>query len=318
MGQGSRRWAWSLLVLGLVAFGVRYEDPRSTTVGYQVAVEARWPQTEPAHWVQVFRFDPTGQVLTGLAERPPGAGEAVEVTAGPDRMVVVVAEQVDRCGSLLFRFRLSADGQVRGLTPIAGGPVPAEIAGVAISPDRRQLGYAARPCSGEGISLVVHQLTTGDRRTWSASGGPLIGEIVWAGDNRTLGYAVTDPALTGIAVHALDTRAAGDDLRAGRVLFRARTSDGTIRMAVMNSDGRSGFAIRETDEGTDSLAFTAGEPARVVQHTPRDPNVLTAFAYSFSGPRRFACLTSIDAFGGIDSRMRRRSPSSRCTTAWVS
>ena len=288
MGPGSRRWPWTLLALvtTAVAFGVRYEQPRHPAPArFLVTVGAFWPENEPVHWLRVVSTaDPGARSPLATMDAPPGTGKAAEVVSGPDGMFVLVAAKTGGCGSRIFLFRLSSGGQVQRFAALAEGPVPAEVAGVAVSPDGHRLAYAAMSCTGGGTALVVHQLKTGHRRTWTASDDPLLGEIVWAEDNRTLGYTATDHALAGVVLSALDTRAAGTDLRAGRVLLDARTSDGRIGPAWMHADGRTGFAVRQTAEGTDELALTVGRPPRVVRHSPRDPSVLTSTAYAVDGP----------------------------------
>jgi hypothetical protein len=318
VGRGSRRWTVTLLALVAVAFGVRYEQPRPAAAArFLVTVGAFWPEDTPAHWLRVASTaDPSARSPLDTMDAPAGTGKAAEVVSGPGGMFVLVAAKSDGCGSRIFQFWVSSDGQVQRFASLAGSSVPAEVAGMAVSPDGHRLAYAAMPCTGGGTALVVLQLKTGSTRTWTAPDDPLLGEIVWAEDNRTLGYTATDQALTGVVLTALDTHAEGTDLRAGRVLLDARTSDGRIGPAWMNADGRTGFAVRQTDEGTDDLALTVGRPPRVTRHTPRDPEVLTMTAYAVDGPRRFACLNGLDAFGRITG-MQFTTPTNRCDTAYT-
>jgi hypothetical protein len=298
-------------------------------------------------WLQVHEIEKNGRerLVDSVRSPSPSTGGAQEIIAGPGGMFVVAASRAKPCESRLYRFRLTADGHATGITPINGGITQSLVAGLAISPDGRRIAYAtapcpdARPASLHGMPsaaaypplaadppsamLTVLDLTTGSRRTWTAAGTMVIGEIVWARDGHTLGYTTgglihrtpTSPPsspdgnggpsgdTTGdVTVHALDTEAPGADLLAGRVLFRQPGGPGTVTTAVMNPDGRTGYGMMQKGQPPSTIffSFTGGRPMHVTHTITPDPKGGTAIALSSAGEGpRYACLNGIDAFGRV-------------------
>jgi hypothetical protein len=280
-------------------------------------------------------------------------------------MFVVAASRAKPCESRLYRFRLTHGGHATGITPINGGIIPSLVAGLAISPDGRRIAYATAPCADApsalppgmppaaaspllpadppSAMLTVLDLTTGGRRTWTAAGTMVIGEIVWARDGHTLGYTTggvihrtpTSPPFSpdgndgpsgdtigDVAVHALDTEAPGADLLAGRVLFRQPGGPGTVTTAVMNPDSRTGHGTMQKGQSTIFFSFTGGRPMHATRTFTPDPKVGFGVAIGLSsagdGPR-YACLNGIDAFGRVvGGTLMARSPGAgQCRTAMV-
>ncbi|MFA1541731.1 hypothetical protein [Actinomadura monticuli] len=276
-------------------------------------------------------LEPAGRPRPVDAVEPPSpsAGEAREILAGPKGTFVVVAFRKGPCESRFYRFRLTGDGRVEGMEPLRREPVPAPVAGLAISPDGDRLAYTTAPCASGArraaeprATVTVSDLGSGRRRTWSTAAPSVIGEIAWAGDGRTLGYAVSDVrpddssgsgvppgqmyapigrGLGSVTVHALDTRARGTDLRAGRVLFRGPADSGSVTTAVMNPDGRTGYGVMRTTRppSTVLFSFSEGEPMRVTTTIPQKPNTLMAIAFMNDDGPRHACLNGLDAFGRV-------------------
>ncbi|MFB4295310.1 hypothetical protein [Actinomadura sp. NTSP31] len=265
-------------------------------------------------WLEVRSMPRTGareQVVDSVGP-PASAGAVQEILAGPDGRFVVAASRADPCETRLFQFRLTGDGRVTGLAPMRGGTTPALVAGLAMNRRGDRLAYTTAPCapdppdpsqplapaSPSRAALTVLDTATGDRRTWSAAGPSVIGEIVWARDGRTLGYAtgeMRNAAIRNLTVRATDTRAGGSGLREGRVLFRAPDGQGTVTSATMGPDGRAGYGVMSRPRATVLFSFTEGEPMRVNRTIRREPGVLLSFVSS--GEPRYACLNGLDAFG---------------------
>ncbi|GAA2154610.1 hypothetical protein [Actinomadura napierensis] len=272
-------------------------------------------------WLEVRTMPRTGarEQVVDAVEPPASAGAVQEILAGPDGTFVVAASRRDPCETRLFQFRLTGDGHVTGLAPLRGGTTPALVAGLAMNRRGDRLAYTTAPCtpnppnpphvlapaSPSSAVLTVLDTETGDRRTWSASGPSVIGEIVWAHDGRTLGYATGDvvpgsareAVLRSVTVRAVDTRAGGSGLREGRVLFRAPDGQGTVTSATMSPDGRSGYGIMRRPRATVLFSFTGGEPMHVTRTIPQEPGVVLAIGFVSSGEPRYACLNGLDAFG---------------------
>ncbi|MFF5258554.1 hypothetical protein ACFY4C_06390 [Actinomadura viridis] len=282
-------------------------------------------------WLQV-------RALTGShRDRPvhavpppsPSAGTVREVIEGPGGTFVAVAARARPCASRVYRFRLTGDGHATRIEPVSGGTVAALAGGVAISPDGRRVAFTAVPCAGwqpgtaRGVlpverpskaTLTVLDTVSGHRRTWTASENSIIGEIVWAGDGRTLGYALGEvvrrapayrgglpapaPDVRGTTVNALDVRTAGTRLPAGRVLYRHQDGAGILLSATMGPDGRTGFGMMRKAEpaSTVMFSFAEGRPIRVTRTIPHRPGMGIGVA---RGESRYACPGHLDAFGRV-------------------
>lgn len=317
-----RRWAAPAALTVLVAAAVAAVG---VTVGGEIPQGAApFPYRTPrllltagrqGPWLEVRTMPRTGapgQVVDAV--RPPAAAGAVqEILAGPDGRFVAAASRNDPCETRLFRFRLTRDGHVTGLAPMRGGTTSALVAGLAMNRRGDRLAYTTAPCaphtpaaaSPPRAALTVLDTATGDRRGWSAAGPSVIGEIVWARDGRTLGYATgdvvprpgADAAVRNVTVRATDTRDGGSGLREGRVLFRAPDGAGAVSSATMSPDGRTGYGVMRRPDALVLFAFAEGEPMRVTQTISRKPGEGVAIGLVSSGEPRYACLNGIDAFG---------------------
>ncbi|WP_242907241.1 hypothetical protein [Actinomadura terrae] len=319
-----RRWAAPVVLAALVTASIgmtslladdtpaqtldstEYRTPRfEVTVGHDAG-------GEPGVWFQVHRPGRSWPGFVDAVEPPPAVGEAREIRAGPGGRFLVASSRAEPCESRLHGFRLTVDGHVTGLAPVAGGAVPGLLAGLAISPDGRHAAFATAPCEG-GLSpaarpravLTVVDLGSGRRHSWDAPEESIIGEIVWARDSRTVGYTLSDvPAGTirHLAVRALDTAAPGTDLRGGRVLFRPPADAGRISFVTMAPDGRTGYGLaHKADQATDTtiiFGFTEGEPMRVTKTFQSKRGIVsTGIVVMGDDTSHYACLNGIDAFG---------------------
>ncbi len=138
------------------------------------------------------------------------ASVAVQVPAGPIRF---------------YQLRISSSGQVSALSPLPVPALPAgaDLSGLALTPDGRQLAVATRAGGPRpGPEIQVDTLATGAQRVWTWPGAPLEIEstrasgpaLSWAADDRTLAFS----RLSGgrYKVRLLDTTAPGSSLAASR------------------------------------------------------------------------------------------------------
>ncbi|MBO2464774.1 hypothetical protein [Actinomadura violacea] len=303
------------------AAGFHYRTPRFVlTAGHQ------------GPWLEV-RAIPRTRTPAPVADvvaPPASAGAVQEILAGPDGRFVVAASRSDPCETRLFEFRLTGDGHVTGLAPMRGGTTPALVAGLTMNRRGDRLAYTTAPCAPNPsqtraaanppapanpprAALTVLDTATGNRRTWTAAGPSVVGEIVWARDGRTLGYttgdvvpgAGQDAAIRNVTVRATDTRHGGSGLREGRILFRAPDGPGAVSAATMGPDGRSGYGTMSRPDATVLFSFTEGKPMRGTQTISRKPGIAVGFVLVSSGGPRYACLNGIDVFGrAIDGALR--------------
>ncbi|TDD63528.1 hypothetical protein [Actinomadura rubrisoli] len=188
--------------------GADYRRPRFTLVAGRNGAPTK--QGENAPWFQIYANERLNQRPFASVQPPePSAGEVSGILEGPGGTFVVASARAEPCVSGLYRFRLTGDGHVTGMTPVKGGAGPGLVGGMALSPDGRRIAFATAPCAterhpppGGGMppraavppraALTVLDTATGNRRTWTTGGPSLIGEIVWARDGRTLGYTISE------------------------------------------------------------------------------------------------------------------------------
>ncbi|MFG2248260.1 hypothetical protein [Spirillospora sp. NPDC048823] len=277
----------------------------------------------PEPWFQVHSLQSGRKRLTDSVQPPsPSAGKARELLAGPEGTFLVASSRDKPCESRIHRFRLAGDGHATDIAPLHEGVIPSRVAGLAMSPDGDRIAFATTPCMDvpqpSRAALTVLDIDSGSRRTWRTIGPSVIGEIVWASDNDTLGYTLGDvrrnaPSADGpvnpgfpdagrvvnVAVHALDTDEQGTDLRAARRLFRQPDDSGWITSAVMAPDGRTGYGVMKKGRPPATIIFTFAEdePMRVTDTIASKPNTVMLFSFSSEDEPRYACLGGIDAFG---------------------
>jgi hypothetical protein len=298
--------------------------------------EARKAKNPP--WFQVRAIRKRQESLLVHSVPPPSSatGPAQEIIEGPDGTFVIVGSGTGPCRSRLHRFRLTADGHATKIQAVPGGTVAGLAGGVAISRDGRRLAFARAPCAPgtppsaprpetlAKATLTTLDTTTGRRRTWTTPNNAIIGEIRWARDGRTLGYALgnvvqrtsaSDLALRGAAVHALDTEAPGARLRDGRVLFRHPDNADTLLSATMRPDGTTGFGSMRKAQPPSTLMFTfsAGRPIRVTRTVPSHIGIGT----STGGEPRYACSGGLDAFGRVSAGTLTTNNTQRCGSAYA-
>ncbi|TDC67032.1 hypothetical protein E1200_15690 [Actinomadura sp. GC306] len=305
------------------------EEPRFLLSAGRMGHPAQVRGPEPWFEVRAIRQGGVGGPVDSVRPPSPSAGRVRELVAGPGGDFFAVSSREQPCETRLYRFRLTAGGQVTGIEPLPGGVVPSRVAGLAISPDGDRVAYSTAPCDDGArprAALTVRELGSGDVRTFGTAGPTLIGEIVWAADNRTVGYTIGDvgpdepsgtsrPGMSGrdignVAVHALDSGLRGADLRGGRVLFQQPDGAGDVSGALMDPDGRTGHGVIRKGDPQDIIFFTfaEGEPMRVTQTIPGEPNTWHLIALTSEDRPRYACLGGIDSFGRAANGRFQASP----------
>ncbi|WP_067806657.1 hypothetical protein [Actinomadura formosensis] len=285
-----------------------------------------------------YQQDGSVRPVDSVRAPSPSAGKAREIIAGPNGTFVVSASRQRPCETRLYTFTLTGGGRVRKIEPLGRSAAPALLAGLAMSPDGRHLAYTTTPCTTTEPRATVTVLDTGsgDRRTWTTQTPAVIGEIIWAGDSRTLGYTISDvpqPAtppgnvppsgrgIKNVTVHALDTNAPGTELRGGRILFRQPADARTVTSAVMNQDGRTGYGMLEKDEppSTVFFSFSEGRPPHVIHTIRRDPHVGIVIGLVGDETPNYACLNGIDSFDRVSDGTFQplRGATSSCRTAYA-
>lgn len=270
----------------------------------------------PEPWFEVRAVQAGGGRPLDSVPAPRSAGAARSLIEGPGGVFVFSTFKEKTCTTRFHRFRLTGGGRVKDLGPLVRDAVPARVDGLAMSPDGARLAYATTPCAKAArpqATVTVLDLGSGRTRAWSTAAPSLVGEIVWAGDSRTLGYAVSDvrldaahsPFLEGrvgnVTVYALDTNGRSADLRDGRVLFRQPDDSAAVTTAVMNPGGRAGYgAMRKARPPSFVLfSFAASKPMKVTRTIRLDPGGGMVLGLATDDGPRYACLGGVDSFGRV-------------------
>ncbi|WP_067451105.1 hypothetical protein [Actinomadura macra] len=164
--------------------------------------------------------------------------------AGSGRTFFLVAEtKTDE--HFLYRVMLSASGRPSRPKPVPGGAIrlarEIDPRGYAASPDGSKVAAVGRV--GDRSEVIVIDVRTGTRRTWSAPATGWIKSPTWSPDNRTLGFIWWEDSsiVTKLGhLRLLDTTKPGDDLYDSRPVRNIGTGDnGEIDCFVLNSDGQT-------------------------------------------------------------------------------
>ena len=240
----------------------------------------------------------TGRVLSRI--RVPGAFSILPSIAadGSDRSYIITSTL--QGVTALYRLRVSAGGRSEKLARL---PVNLPLAGsnhvidsTAVSPDGRELAVALQRTRSPGNldsrgEIVVHSLTGGPTRTWTAPGDvpALPFSLDWISKNQ-LAFTWQDQ-LKGSAtyfftgrsqIRVLDTSAPGRDLLASRVLLNGGGKLGFIQSASVGPDGSpinvATFRVTSIGgSGTASMLLAQVSPSRAVNKT------FAAYTRTYSG-----------------------------------
>jgi hypothetical protein len=192
------------------------------------------------------------QKVAGVGGRPvPGKTAGTPAPAGPIRF---------------YQLRISSSGQVSALSPlpVPALPADADLSGLALTPDGRQLAVATRAGGPRpGPEIQVDTLATGAQRVWTWPGAQPVIEsqggtgsaLSWAADDRTLAFA---QLIDGrYRVRLLDTTAPGSSLAASRPALTLNWSGRGRRFghgrAVNNTDT---FGALLTPDGSKIVVAT--------------------------------------------------------------
>jgi hypothetical protein len=165
-----------------------------------------------------------------------------------------------------YQLRISSSGQVSALSPLSVPALPAgaDLSGLALTPDGRQLAVATRAGGPRpGPEIQVDTLATGAQRVWTWPGAQPVIEslggtgsaLSWAADDRTLAFS---QLIDGrYRVRLLDTTAPGSSLAASRPALTLNWSGSDRRFshgrAVNNNDT---FGALLTPDGSKIVVAT--------------------------------------------------------------
>ncbi len=162
----------------------------------------------------------TGQLITSL--RPPRPGlsfRATAATAGNLSFIVAAEPRSGSCATWFYRLRLTRQGRLASLTPLAVPKVPGEIipaSGLSASATGKVIAYTANRCGGGEGWLGVIRVASGSVRTWQAD----------SEDLRSLSLSASGAALLYVDPPAYGgdgtVRLLGTDARPGALSARAR------------------------------------------------------------------------------------------------
>ena len=121
----------------------------------------------------------------------------------PRRSSASAASQSQAGPIRFYQLRISSSGQVSALSPlpVPALPADADLDGLALTPDGRQLAVAIRTGGPRpGPEIQVDTLATGAQRVWTWPGAQPVEEslggtgsaLSWAADDRTLAFAAAD------------------------------------------------------------------------------------------------------------------------------
>ena len=272
-----RRPAWSapaaaaaslLLVVGL-GIAVSSRLPRSAPVGGSAAATAALPryyvQANFFNGTTVVRSTATGAVTARVPYPRPDKSDAGLPTVAAARngtfflATLVGTHPQER----IYRFRLTASGQVSGFAQVPGSIVrnsSDDIDAMASSPDGSHLAISVGRIGGAADQIVVINVATGAKSVWRGEMSGLgrtfsVASLSWTGDGRELVVlgqwcrrgARDNESCQGAGrtaeVWALDPASGGGRLDGGHLLLRQSARYPYIAQALISPDGSTITAI---------------------------------------------------------------------------
>ena len=225
----------------------------------------------------------TGRLVSRLAPRDGQQFTATAATGDSRAFIVATAARTGPCQTRLYQLRLTAQGQVAGLAPLAVPQVRGDIQApseLAASANGQVIAYAARDCGGEHGWAGVIDLATGRVRTWPASSWGLFsmslspaGTLAGFVDTTAFGGNGTAQVLsTGAPPGPLEQRA--------RTVLPASvvTAEGT---AVLSASGKAMLACAESGRNATLSAYSVA--------TGRLLRILHSWRHVLGGP----CMLSV-------------------------
>ena len=178
------------------------------------------------------RDSATGKVISTVT--PPAACDMKTYTiaaAGNDRDFVAGCETGESIS--FYRLRITSDGSVSSLTPLAVPSPPDALGDMALTADGSKLAISFQGLHGKQGELEVVTLATGAVRTWT---GGAFG-LSWAKDGRELGFT-TGQAKGGLYV--LDVNAPGrSTLSAARLVLPRKVGSDLVGNAMLSPSGKT-------------------------------------------------------------------------------
>jgi hypothetical protein len=203
----------------------------------------------------VVRVTATGRVTGGRLSCPGGALADDYVPA--DHQTFFLACPAAGGGTQIYRFRLTASGQVGALAAVRGGKLSTATGGLAASADGSTLAISVG--SGAGDEAIVINTRTGAHATWTDGAvGPgmirlRVEQLALSGNGRELidttipkcvkGSAGNKCRAPGKESRVVSPASAGGSLSSSRLIMRQSVvcglRNGFINDVAVTSDGRS-------------------------------------------------------------------------------
>jgi len=236
----------------------------------------------------VVRATATGRVTGGRLSCPGGALADDYVPA--DHQTFFVACPAPGGGSQIYRFRLTASGQVGALAAVRGGKLSTAIEGLAGSADGSTLAVSVGG-PGAGDEAIVISTRTGAHATWTdGAAGPgmirlRVEQLALSGNGRELidttiprcvkGSAGNKCRAPGKESRVVSPASAGGSLSSSRLIMRQSVvcglRNGFINDVAVTSDGRSlivavvgGGGINGGFVAVDQVSAATGHVTRVL------------------------------------------------------
>jgi hypothetical protein len=275
---GRRRWVAAVasaaavaLIAGLAV--VVSGHLRSTPATGAAAVPRYYAADDFASHSLKIRATATGQVTAVVPD--PGRSGQFEAVATPDDRTFFADYQVPGRTNAIYRFHVTAAGQVSGLAVVPGGNLggSAVVMAMTAAPDGSRLAVAlgSDVVSSAGYSpdkIVVLDTRTGVRTTWAGGRAPrgmdprtvMISQLSWTAEGHELVYlagwtcphpsrgtaeicAFSGPLGADQEVRTLNPAGRGGSLSGGRLLLSSPGGD--LGAAVISPDGSVVSAVRE-------------------------------------------------------------------------
>jgi hypothetical protein len=176
-----------------------------------------------------------------------------------------------------FLVRLGEDGE-------PGKPVAVKqtdpddltvIYDLALSADGTRLAYAT-PLIGGGAKISVLDVATGRRRDWKTMTHPMVSDLSWAPDGRSLAYVLGNRAIASLDLTRLGT---GPDGAASRIIKNA-TRATPIGSVAHTPDGS---ALIYASGHTVERVPLAGGPVQVLARPELPPDASLSLRFSLDG-----------------------------------
>jgi hypothetical protein len=253
------------------------------------------------------RSSATGALVARQVTRI-AAGVSALAATGPHSFVLAEPVTAPRCGTRLYRVRLTGRGRLGRLAPV-GSELPGWVSSLAAGTGGRVIGYALSGCAkGSPGHIGVVNARTGRSREWgevNVSGNPgnvaLSGPVSMSANGRLLAFTGWDLAgnwhvlgeghFTRQVVRVLPTSAAaGTVAQRSHVVLSGALSRPALAAVALSPDARSFYLCTTSSSGRRG----ARQIAAYATATGRRQQVIATLTGAFIPP---SCQMALDPAG---------------------